>query len=289
MMTMTRPIFRRNSPAQDDGRGGAPWLGVWWLAQITPMLFSTWVALVTMQIAPLVAVASAACAALLVACRNTRIGLWWRFGVRPATEDEQTRILAAIVPVASLRGRNQPARVWIGQRRAGRLVASPNRADLVIGTEVLKLIERQALTDVQVSALVVHGVGQRPVLNSRMVIAVEAYTAAWQLLRLIATGVVQRLRLVPLFSFAWKVRWVTFAVAVWQSYTAGRWIVAVGVAVLAVLTWSTGYLERRWQDRLATLGDRHVINAGLGDTLADLLDSRPETSTQRLRGLRGTR
>ena len=62
------------------------WRGAWFRAQITGLMFSSFVWLVVAGLSlPSAATGLAACVVWLVG-RNTRAGLWWQFGARPATE-----------------------------------------------------------------------------------------------------------------------------------------------------------------------------------------------------------
>ena len=76
----------------------------------------------------------------------------------------------------------------------------------------------------------------------------------WSLLVLTLGPVVARLGQAPLVALGWKGRWVIFAVAVWQSASEGRWVGFWGVLVIATLSWSTGFLQRRWLARKPSTG-----------------------------------
>lgn len=286
MTTRTRP----NVP-----RGAAPtrartvqWRGAWWAAQISPLLFSSYVWLILAGLAPLIAAALIAAGALLVAARSTLFGLWWRFGVSELPGPERHRVLAAVVPIGSLRGRRQPARLWEGRRMPAGFVLLPTDKDLVISRQVRAWVVNGAYTDEQISAVVAYGVGQQGVTRSRIVVIGEAFTLPWYLLAITATPVIARLRRTPPARFAWKVRWVIFAVALWLSASEGRWVGFWGVGVIATLSWSTGFLNRRWLRRLERLGDQRVIRQGLGPVLAAMLHRAPGVTWRRLERLRGS-
>lgn len=289
MMTRIRPIIPRNNRPPAAGPARA-WRGVWWAAQLTALLFSSYVWLIVAGLAPLLVAALVAGCLVLVAARTTRFGLWWRFGVRELGAAERDRMLAAVVPIGSLRGRRQPVRVWEGRRLPGGYVVFPTDDDLVISSQLVRWVRDARFSDEQVSAVVAHGLGQQAVTRSVMVAVGEAFTLPWYLLVAAATPVVARVRLLPLITFAWKARWVIFAVAVWQSASEGRWVGFWGVLVIATLSWSTGFLQRRWLARYTELGDRRVITEGLGPTLAALLrrPGQPKVAQSRLDVLTGS-
>lgn len=108
------------------------WRGAWFRAQITGLVFSSLVWLVVATLCLPAAAAALAAGLVWMLGRNTRAGLWWRHGARPATPFERDQVLAAIVPVGSLRGRHQPA-IWVGRRMIpGTDVVMATRKALVV-------------------------------------------------------------------------------------------------------------------------------------------------------------
>lgn len=290
-MTRTRPIIPRNNGSSSAAGTRMRWRGAWWAAQLSPLIFSSYVWLIVAGLAPLLAVGLLAGCLVLVAARTTRFGLWWRFGVREVSGAERDRVLAALLPIRSLRGRRQPARVWEGRRLPGGYVVFPTDDDLVISSQLVRWVRDGRFSDEQVSAVVAHGLGQQAVIQSVMVAVGESFTLPWYLLVAAAAPVVARVRLLPLITFAWKARWVIFAVAVWQSASEGRWVGFWGVLVIATLSWSTGFLQRRWLARHTDLGDLRVVAEGLGPSLAALLvgaRGQPAVDVKRLALLNGT-
>ena len=117
--------------------------------------------------------------------RNTRAGLWWRFGARPATRFERDQVLAAIVPISSLRGRHQPEDL---DRRAGSPAPTPScppRTTWWSARHWSGGSSPAELSDQQVSALVCQALGQQPVDGSSLVAAVDAYCAPWGVVEII--------------------------------------------------------------------------------------------------------
>src|SRR6478609_3095386 len=143
MTTRIRSATPRNDRAQ------MPWRAVWLGAQLTPILFSSYVWLIVLGVAPLLAAVLMSVSALLVVFRNSPAGLWWRFGVRELLGSERERVLAAIVPIGSLRGRRQPARVWQGRRMDGAFVAMPTEQDLVVSSIIAIWINNGSYSDEQ--------------------------------------------------------------------------------------------------------------------------------------------
>lgn len=124
-MTRSRPIIPRNNPVAVVSRT-ASWRWAWAAAQVTPVLFSSYVWLIIGTLQPLLMVALLAAAVVLIAVRNTTFGLWWRYGASRLEGGHRDRVAAAIVPVASL-----PC-LWVGRRMPAALVALPSDSDLVV-------------------------------------------------------------------------------------------------------------------------------------------------------------
>jgi len=256
------------------------WLGTWAKAQITGTLVSTvvWIMVAGLSVPALAAVMAAGC--LVLVGRNTRVGFWWRFGARPANGFQRDAVLAAIVPITSLRGRNQPA-IWIGRRLVGRQVVMASCADLIVSQEFLREVASGQLTDRQASAIVSHALGQHRVNDSILVNAVDAYCAPWRVAQILTGGTSRVAVRNPILGFAWKIRWIVFAAAAVDAYRNERWAALIGVTTIALLSWSTGYFQNRWAYVLQDLGDQRTIADDLGGELADIIrrcDSSPTSA-----------
>lgn len=249
------------------------WRGTWAGAQITGVLFSSlvWIVVRGLSMPALVGVLLVGVAA--VPARNTRPMLWWRFGARPANNFERDAMLAAIVPIASLRGRHQPS-VWIGSRLGGAHVVMP-ACDLVVVTPVLlcQVVSGQ-LTDRQTSAIVAQALGHSQVYDSTLVNAADAYCLPWRIVQIFINVANQTAGRIPLIGFSWKIRWIVFGLAAFDAYRNARWAALVGVILIAILSWATGHFETKWVRKLQNLGDERAISEGLGPDLADLIQQR---------------
>lgn len=246
------------------------WRRAWAGSQLTGVLFSSMVWIVVIAIPVPVAPALLVVGVVLVLGRGTRWGLWWRFGVRPATGFERDKVCAAMVPIASLRGRRQPA-VWVGRRMGGRDVVMATAHDLVLSDRFVTWVATGKLSEDETCAVVSHALGRQVVDSSALVASLGAYCGPWLIVDQVLGGLAAAAGRVPLAPFAWKVRWVVFGVAVVDCYLNQRWAAMVLVAVFAVLSWSTGFFAARWSVALERLGDRRVIAEGFGPTLATML------------------
>lgn len=246
------------------------WRGVWLRAQITGLIFSSMIWLIVAGLSAAAAACALGVGVLGLGVRNTRAGLWWRFGARPAGVLERERVQAAIVPVASLRGRHQP-RIWIGTRTAPAVAVMPTTTDLVVSPSLVRRIVAGELSDEQASALASHALGQRPVWGSRLVSAMDAYCLPWRLIEVITTTFGATAGRSGLMATSWKIRWLVFGVAIIDNIHAARWGALVVVVIVAVLSGTTPVLRRRWHATVRDLGDRQVIAEGFGPVLATMI------------------
>ena len=196
--------------------------------------------------------------------------LWWRFGARPANDFQRDAMLAAIVPIASLRGRHQPS-VWIGSRLGGGQAIMPAPAVLVVSPQLLRLVVGDQLTDRQTSAIVSQALGRSEVHDSTLVNAVDAYCLPWRIVEIFTGVASQRAARHPFIGVSWKIRWIVFGLAAVDAYRNARWAALVGVIVIAILSSTTGHFETKWVRKLQNLGDERAISEGLGPDLAALL------------------
>jgi len=246
------------------------WHGTWARAQITGVLFSclVWIVVWGLSLAALVGILLVGIAA--VVARNTRPMLWWRFGATPANDFERDAMLAAIVPIASLRGRHQPS-VWIGSRLGGGEAVMPTPAVLVVSPQLLRLVVGDELTDRQTSAIVSQALGHSQVHDSTLVNAADAYCLPWRVVEVVIGAARQFAGRIPLVGFSWKIRWIVFGLAAFDAFRNARWAGLVGVILIALVSWTTGHLETKWLRKLQDLGDQRAISEGFGPDLDDLI------------------
>ncbi len=245
------------------------WRARWALAQITGVIFSSVVWIVLSAVASQLGAVALIAGAVFVAARGKRPVLWLTLGARLAPAADRDIVLRAIVPVASLRGRNQPP-VFVakGRRASGWLVRVPGRRTLLVSESLLARIRSGEVTDLQVSRLVSHALGQVPVRGSRTVLAVEVWCVPWTIVEVVAAQIMPSLSRTPLMSLSWRMRPVVFGLGLLDAVQHARWEAAIPLVVLTILTYTTGPLRRVWSGRLSALGDRRVADEGLATGLA---------------------
>lgn len=218
-------------------RRPVPWRACWALAQITGVLFSTAVWLVLLAAAPAFAVVVMLGGIVVVEAFRTLPVLRLIHGARPATAADRDIVLRAIIPIASLRGRNQP-RVFVGTGRGaeGWMVRAPGGGLLVVSESLLARIRSGAFSDVAVSAMVAHAFGQVPALGSRTVLAVDLYCLPWSIVEVAAAKIMPRLSRHRLVSLSWRLRPVVLGLGLADAVLHARWEAAVPLVAVSVLT-----------------------------------------------------
>lgn len=236
----------------------------WWTARVVPILVSAYVWLMVIALAPWTGwLLLAACTGYALAwCHPTVLRVVW--GLRPAGDREQERLLRALVPLAALRGRRQP-RVWVS-RRAHPSVAMPTDRDVVFSSQLVSAMVAGRVPDLHVAARVAHAFGQSRVHGAAPA-AVDLFCLPAHLLA-VPLAPVGRLVALPA---ARVMATVVMVIAIVQSVAAERWVGVIGVSVLLGLS----FLAPRWhRDCAAALegaGDATVVENGLGEAWLQVL------------------
>jgi hypothetical protein len=107
------------------------------------------------------------------------------------------------------------------------------------------------MTDCDVAALIVHGIGLHGWGRTRFDLACLLWTVPWDLIRGLVVGTGRLLAWIPLGRFAWRTRVIVGAIAVFQETQAGRWPSAAIIAALIILTYHVPFRGRAWERHLA--------------------------------------
>ena len=263
------------------------WRGTWAAAQITGVIFSSLVWIVLWGLSFPVLVVAAAIGVALVITRDTRPMLWWRFGATPANDLQRDTLLTAIVPIPSLRGRHQPS-VWISRRIIGGHVVMPSSSILVVSPEFVGQVANGRLSDRQASAIISQVLGVIEVVDSTLVNMLDAYCLPWRIVQVLVAMVSQFAARHRTLRISWSIRWLVFGIAIVDNYLNARWAAFIGVILIAVPSWTTGFFQKRWDHRCQDLADERTISEGLGTDLADLIQrsDRSLTTSERADRLR---
>ena len=226
------------------------WRWVWLRSRITACVVSGVIWLIVACLAP--APMAGLLVTALVAVVGWRSGLMLRCrcGARRATKDEAAILLQPLVPIAGLRGRNQPS-VWVSERLRCD-VRAPDERRLVVSRRLVGWVRAGRITDVAVCELVVRALALAPVARSRLVAAVRLYCVPWT-----APATLTR----PVSRLARRLRalvWVFALMAAVDLSRRGEWVPIVLLVLVVVATVTTPRFNRAWVARRQAMADDAV-------------------------------
>jgi len=147
----------------------------------------------------------------------------------------------------------------------GRPVDAAGRRQILVAQEVVDAYLAGRMTDRDVAALIVHGIGRLRWGRTRFDLAGLLWTVPWDLIRGLAVGTGRLLAWVPLARFAWQTRVIVGAIAVVLETQAGRWPSALIIAAFIALTYLIPPWGRAWERHLAEQANRFTSEHGFGD------------------------
>lgn len=226
------------------------WRWVWLRSRMTACAVSAAIWLIVACLAPAVTFGLLAAAIVAIAGWHSALVLRCRYGARRATSDEAANVWRALVPVASLRGRNQPS-LYVSDR-LGCDVKSVDERTIVVSRRLLSWIRDGRIADLAVCELAVRSLALAPMQRSRLVAAVRLFCSPWTALATVArpaNGLARRLR--PLV-------WVFAAMAVCDLHRRGDWAAIVPLVLVMIATVTTPRFDRAWAVRRQVIADAAV-------------------------------
>ena len=226
------------------------WRWVWLRSRVTACAVSAVIWLIVACLAPAVMVGVLAVAVVAVAGWRSALVLRCRYGVCRASSDEAAIVWRALVPVAGLRGRNQPS-LYVSDR-LGCVVCAVDARTIVVSRRLLGWIRDSRIADLAVCELVVRALALAPVQRSRLVAAVRLFCLPWTVLAAVARPV-NRLarRLRPLV-------WVFALMAAYDLYRRSEGVAIVVLVLVVVATVTTPRFDRAWAIRRQAIADAAV-------------------------------
>lgn len=226
------------------------WRWVWLRSRITACAVSGVIWLIAACLAP--ALMAGLLVIATVAIVGWRSGLLprCRYGARSATKDEAAILLRTLVPIAGLRGRNQPS-LWVSNRLGCDVRALEERT-LVVSGRLVGWVRDGRIADVAVCELVVRALALAPVAHSRLVAAVQLFCVPWIMLATLAR---------PASSVAGRLRplvWIFALMAAADLYRRGQLIPILLLVLLVVATVTTPRFDRAWAGRRQVMADDAV-------------------------------
>lgn len=198
---------------------------------------------------------------------------------RPATPGEREvvdPVLAAYGGVAAHPTGTAPGtglRVFV-RRSAGPATAPvvlTGRNSVVVTPWMIEAIYRGWITRDEASAIAIGAAGRHRAGNGPLEVATAVATTPWRAVATVACGIGHAFAWFPFMRFAWSVRGIVGAVAVFQSVSQGRTVYGVIAGVFVALTYLVPAARRGMDRQLEIAGDRLVVARGLGDVMSRLL------------------
>ena len=226
------------------------WRSVWLRSRMTACAVSAVIWLIVACLAPAVMVGLLAAAVVTIAGWRSTLVLRCRYGARRASSDEAAIVRRALVPVAGLRGRNQPT-IYVSDRLGCDVCAADERT-ILASRRLVGWIRDSRIADLAVCELAVRSLALAPMQRSRLVAAVRLSCLPWTVLATVArpaSGLARRLR--PLV-------WGFELMAACDLYRRSEWVAIVVLALVVVATVTTPRFDRAWAIRRQVIGDAAV-------------------------------
>jgi hypothetical protein len=147
----------------------------------------------------------------------------------------------------------------------GRPVDAAGRRQILVAQDVVDASLAGRMTDRDVAALIVHGIGRLRWGRTRFDLAGLLWTVPWDLIRGLVVGTGRLLAWVPLGRFAWQTRVIVGAIAVVLETQAGRWPSALIIAAFIALTYLIPPWGRGWERHLAEQANLFTSEHNFGE------------------------
>jgi hypothetical protein len=180
---------------------------------------------------------------------------------RQPTAEEARRL---VVPLRLVAGWVDLSGMQLRVVAHGRRVDAVGRRHILLAQEVVDAYLAGRMTDRDVAALIVRGIGRLRWGRTRFDSACMLWTVPWDLICDLVVGTGRLLSWVPLGRFAWQTRVIVGAIAVVLETQAGRWPSAVIVAAFIAVTYLIPPWGRAWERHLAEQANRFASEHGVG-------------------------
>lgn len=136
------------------------------------------------------------------------------------------------------------------------------RRTLLLTRPLLDALQQHQLPTAEATALMMSAAGQIRSGGTSQDGLLTALTLPWLPIRGLARGVAHVAGWIPLVGFAWRIRALTFAVAVGQTAMEGRGWMALAITVTGVYSYLQPYATRRATRALILAGDEFAADHG---------------------------
>jgi len=189
-----------------------------------------------------------------------------------ALSEAEAAALAPAIALLCQKGLGPPAgELYARDGEVGISAGAAGLRSIVVSAGLLQAAQLGQLPADQAAGVIATAVGRIRLGQTRFDVAVEFWTIAWQLVRVLCLAIAQAVSWFPLAQFAWRIRFVVAAVAAAQSVADGRIAAGVVVALFIALTYQGPRWQRHWDVRSQDDSDRFVTDHDLGDALGRFL------------------
>lgn len=147
----------------------------------------------------------------------------------------------------------------------GPAVSTFGRRQLLLAQELVHAGSAGKITDAEVAALMMHGIGRLRLGHTRFDLLWGFWSAPWNIIRGLLGGAGRQLAWVPLGPFAWQTRIIVGAIAVVLEAQAGRWPSPIIITAFIGLSYLMPGWRKLLELRLDKAAERFVRHTGLGD------------------------
>ncbi|MDQ2852230.1 MAG: hypothetical protein M3Y49_16170 [Actinomycetota bacterium] len=191
---------------------------------------------------------------------------------REPREYELAALRPAIAVLEELELASPAVELLVRDGQAGIRVGAAGRRTVVVSQGLVEAIAAARVRPDEVAALLTHAIGRIRSGQTRYDVALEFWLLPWRMLQSFSRGVGRAIGWFPLTALAWRMRFVTGAMALVQGINEGRAVFGVIGALVVALSYAGPWAERHANLMAEEEADQFVAAAGLGDALARFLE-----------------
>ncbi len=209
--------------------------------------------------------------ALLSGCGES-LSVQWLARARKPRDYELAALRPVVAVLKELNLVSTPVQLLVRDRPAGVRVGAAGRRTVVISQGLVEAIASGRIRPDEAAALLAHAIGRIRLAQCRYDVALEFWMLPWRLLQVVSRGLDRVFGRFPLAAFAWRVRFVTGAVALVQGFTDGQAVFGLIGAAVVALSYTVPWAEQQVALAGEDEADQFVAAAGLGDALCRFLE-----------------
>jgi hypothetical protein len=208
------------------------------------------------------------------------------FGACRLTELERAGLAPVLTDLCGLQLGPPAVRFCVARRAGAAAAVARGRRTVVASRELVYGVLDHRLPRDEALAVLAHAAVVARAGLTRQDPAIVFWSTPWRLLATLC----KRPR--GLVELAWRIRSAVFAVAIWQSLSAGDptqipatpagvpgAVTAAALTLILAVTYVAPRCADRWETHVVATGDRQLVACGLGPSMAALLRRYPQTPT----------